>query len=122
MKYAVIENGVISNIVEATPEFAAQNGWITFPEYDVNNQVVDIGYLYQNGTFTKPPRNIEAEWAVVRVHRNSLLLASDTNVLPDRWASMTSDQQTAWSTYRQALRNITTAFTDPANVVFPDAP
>ena len=122
MKYAIIENGVISNIVEATPEFAEQHGWITFPEYDENNQVVGIGYLYQNGTFIKPPRNIQAEWAVVRVHRDSLLLASDINVLPDRWASMTSEQQTIWSTYRQTLRDIPTAFSDPANVVWPSSP
>lgn len=28
MKYAIIENGVISNIVVATPEYAAEQGWI----------------------------------------------------------------------------------------------
>ena len=121
-RYAIIKDGVIANIASADSEFATQQGWIECPAYFSNGDVIEIGDLYQNGVFSKAPRNLDAEWFVIRENRNYLLLVSDVNVLPDRWAAMTQEQQTAWSTYRQALRDITTAFSDPADVVWPTQP
>jgi len=53
MKYAVIENNLVVNIVEAESDFAAQMGWITYPEY-INNQVVGIGWQYDGVNWTPP--------------------------------------------------------------------
>lgn len=55
MKYAVIQNGVVSNIVLAEPEFAAEQGWIQCPEG------VDIGWAYDGQTATPPVEIPEPE-------------------------------------------------------------
>jgi hypothetical protein len=121
-RYAIIENGIVTNVVAADAEFALQQGWIECPTHTQDGHAIGPGNIYQNGNFLPKPRNIEAEWFVIRNKRDYILLVSDTNVLPDRWAAMTTEQQTAWSTYRQALRDITTAFSDPADVVWPTQP
>jgi hypothetical protein len=122
MNYLIIENGVVTNIAASDPEFAASQGWIEHPGTNKDGVLIDKGFLYQNGDFVEPPRNIEFEWQQVRVKRNALLALSDISVLPDRWAVMTTEKQTAWSTYRQSLRDITTTFSDPKDVVWPEAP
>lgn len=49
MKYAIIENEVVANIVLADPEYAQEQGWIAVPEN------VGIGWGYVNGKFIEPP-------------------------------------------------------------------
>lgn len=116
MRYAIIENGIVVNAAEAEPDFAQSQGWILLPD---DAYIWDI---YENGVFTRPPRNLEAEWGMQRLERNYLLLESDTDVLPDRWAAMTAEQQSAWSTYRQALRDLPQTYPDPKTVVWPQKP
>ena len=116
MKYAVIENGVVVNTAEAEPEFALSQGWVEMPDDACKWD------LYENGVFTRPPRNLQAEWWSSRIERNELLVASDTAVLPDRWAAMTPEQQNAWSTYRQALRDLPQTYPDPLKIVWPQKP
>lgn len=53
----------------------------------------------------------------IRATRNTLLAASDWTQLPDAPVD-----QTAWSAYRQALRDITDQEGFPANVVWPVPP
>lgn len=53
-RYLVIENGVITNIVLSSPEYAQEQGWIADPQY-VNNKTIDIGWLYDGVTFLPPP-------------------------------------------------------------------
>jgi hypothetical protein len=48
MKYAIIKNGIVSNIAVADPEFAAEQGWIECPEG------VGIGWAYDGQTATPP--------------------------------------------------------------------
>lgn len=101
MRYAIIEDGVVVNFAVATPEFAASNGWIECPD------TVDIGWTFDGaGEPVSPPINIEALANAARAQRNFLLTESDLDVFPDRWAAMTTEQQTAWATYRQALRDL----------------
>ena len=52
--------------------------------------------------------------------RNELLLDSDWTQLPN--GPLTSDQQAAWATYRQALRDITEQAGYPLNVTWPQKP
>lgn len=55
-----------------------------------------------------PPPDLTGEDALVelRQKRDRLLADSDVYVLPDRWATMTTEKQTEWSDYRQSLRDL----------------
>jgi hypothetical protein len=46
-RYAIIEDGVVANVVLAEPEYAAQQGWIECPDAGPR-------WTYANGVFTKP--------------------------------------------------------------------
>lgn len=122
-KYAIIENGIVENIVVATPEYAAEQGWIeaVYPTEDTPG--TQIGGLYENGKFLPKPRNIDAEWAAVRAQRDALLLETDALVsTPDRWALLTPEKQQEWLDYRQALRDLPTTAEDPIDVIYPTKP
>lgn len=58
----------------------------------------------------------------LRTRRDELLRESDTSVLPDRWAAMPTETQTAWAVYRQALRDLPATTADALNPVWPVAP
>lgn len=65
------------------------------------------------------PEEIEAQWRGIREERNTLLTASDWTQIGD--APLSAVQRSQWSTYRQALRDITTQ-PDPFHIVWPQAP
>ena len=46
-RYAIIENGLVANVVVADAEFAAQNGRIACPD-------ASPGWKYDGTTFTEP--------------------------------------------------------------------
>lgn len=50
-KYAVIENGVVTNIVISDPDFAQEQGWVAC------DNSVSIGFDYVDGSFVdnRPP-------------------------------------------------------------------
>lgn len=48
MRYAIIENKTVTNVVLADAEFAAQQGW-------VECENAGPGWNYENGVFTEPP-------------------------------------------------------------------
>ena len=90
-------------------------------------------YNVQTGETTVVPFTSEEEtqfwerrtplaWDSLRQDRNRLLADSDAYVLPDRWAAYTAEQQSAWATYRQALRDLPENTTDPFNPVWPVMP
>lgn len=58
----------------------------------------------------------------IRMERDARLAASDTLVLPDRWAAYTPEQQAAVAAYRQALRDLPDQPGFPRNVTWPEAP
>lgn len=47
MRYAIIENGLVTNVVVADANLASKNGWIDCP-------VAGPGWTYSNGVFTAP--------------------------------------------------------------------
>ena len=49
MNYAIVENGIVVNIVVATADFAASQGWI-----EIQNEA-RIGWIYEDGQFSQPP-------------------------------------------------------------------
>jgi hypothetical protein len=48
MRAAIIENGIVINIAETEPDFAAEQGWVL-------SDVAQIGDLWDGATFTSPP-------------------------------------------------------------------
>lgn len=77
----------------------------------------DFEGLIEDGSPT-----VEDYWADVRGKRDQLLAESDIEVLPDRWALMSPEEQHAWATYRQALRDIPDSHEDPRQVEWPKKP
>jgi hypothetical protein len=65
---------------------------------------------------------IEARWHSIRVQRNNLLKESDIEILPDKWEVMDLNIKTAWSVYRQNLRNIPQTFSNPDDIIWPTKP
>lgn len=65
-----------------------------------------------------PPAS--ATWDQIRSQRNSLLADCDWTQLPD--VNLSTQQKSAWASYRQDLRDITTQFDLPGNVVWPTSP
>ena len=53
MRFAIIGGGVVSNVVIATPEIAADRGWVTCPAS------VSAGWAYDGQTFTAPAETPE---------------------------------------------------------------
>lgn len=82
--------------------------------------------LIDDGTLVVSPASAEymneRYWADVRARRDELLAESDIEVLPDRWALMSPEEQHAWATYRQALRDIPESHEDPLQVEWPKKP
>jgi len=48
MRYAIIENGVVANVVVADAELASQNGWVECPD-------AGPGWTFDGVNFTAPP-------------------------------------------------------------------
>lgn len=65
-------------------------------------------------------RTIESQSNAVKIQRNELLYTSDWTQIPNN--PLTADQQSAWATYRQELRDITSQSGYPFNVVWPTPP
>jgi hypothetical protein len=47
MRYAIVKNGFVTNVVVADAELASQNGWVDCP-------VAGPGWTYADGVFTAP--------------------------------------------------------------------
>jgi hypothetical protein len=113
-------NGVVVNFieVESLNSFTPESGELfAIPDVEVSP---GIGWLYdeQNG-FREDPEVLILK---ARESRDLLLEESDVYVLPDRWAAMTSEQQAAWSAYRQALRDLTSQSGFPQIIDWPVKP
>jgi hypothetical protein len=61
----------------------------------------------------------EAKWHSIRVQRNNLLKESDIEIVADKWEKMDITSKSAWSTYREELRNIPQTFSNPDEVIWP---
>jgi|TARA_R110000824_G_scaffold253457_1_gene442409 hypothetical protein len=58
----------------------------------------------------------------LRAVRNKLLVDSDDKVHADQWAALSTDDQEAWSVYRQELRDLPASTSDAENPVWPTKP
>lgn len=65
-----------------------------------------------------PP--IDDVWAELRLNRDILLQETDWTQAVD--SPLTSEEKTAWATYRQSLRDVPSNTTDPRNPSWPTKP
>ena len=61
-------------------------------------------------------------WDEVRNERDVALSLTDKYTYADRWAALTSQQQTDITTFRAALRSVPQDYSDAENVVLPLKP
>jgi hypothetical protein len=87
MRYAIIENGAVSNVAIADAAFAQSMGWVEcLPE-------VSIGWLYSSGEFTAPPEqpgpvpesvdNAQAREALIRSGISIATVDAAIQAIPD---------------------------------------
>ena len=86
------------------------------------------GQYYQNWIVEDAPieytesmiqNKIDNKWSQIRPIRNQYLSDCDWTQLPD--SPLTTEKKLEWSTYRQALRDVTSQ-EDPFNIVWPIKP
>lgn len=87
-----------------------------FYEIQGLNYSIDHEAKTVEGTYSVTPRSTETAWEEIRKQRNYKLYLCDWTQLPD--APLTTRQKTDWTSYRQALRDITSQ-EDPFNIVWP---
>lgn len=73
-------------------------------------------YIVSDLSADESAEKVGAQWNVIRVERNKLLIESDWTQLPDAPVDAA-----AWATHRQALRDITTE-ANPFAIVWPESP
>lgn len=80
-----------------------QDGWTQMTDSEVSDHLNPVPDMDQ-----------------IRFQRDQKLAESDWTQLSD--SPLSSTVKTAWATYRQALRDITTTYPNPEDVVWPTPP
>ena len=112
MKAHIIENNLVVNSIEV-------NNLSDFPNL-VDGSTGGVGWSYSNDTLVAPP--VTPKTAIelateARKKRNQLLAATDWTAMADA-----PTQATAMTTYRQALRDITSQSGWPTTINWPTKP
>jgi hypothetical protein len=121
MKYAStrIVNGY--EVVRVTLPLTTVPAWnptAPLPNTYLVPDEVQAGWVrHADGSFTAPDPG-----PAIRAERDRLLIASDKEMLVDLWSIKTTEQQAAWTVYRQALRDVPEQSGFPTNVTWPVAP
>ena len=111
MKYAIIENGKVSNIVLS--ETVLEVNWV-----EAKN--ANIGDLWDGVEFSSPTEDTAELEKQIRAMRNGMLQICD-------WVVIKSSESgypvpTEWAIYRQSLRDVPQQPGFPQNVVWPQPP
>ena len=116
MKYARIDNNKVVEVSKNNPNI---DGWVEIPEEWSNEGRNIYNFIMVGGVVTPPSPTylVDKEWAIIRENRDLLLTNSDFRVASDY-----PGDQTAYKTYRQALRDLPTISLDPFSVVLPTPP
>lgn len=100
--YAVLQLGEVVNLVAATEEVAAENGWVRVPDGVAPHK----RWTYQDGEFVISPEDLAIKKAGFIDQARILFSESQAHVQPDLWDGYTTEQKQAWTDYRAALRNV----------------
>lgn len=103
----------------------AHSTTIAPPDEQEGKMIVWNGASWELQNIPVPPTPPNPEpapltWDKIRNERNGLLFMSDWTQLPD--VDLTAEKVAAWRAYRVELRNVTSAFDKPEDVVWPTAP
>jgi hypothetical protein len=79
---------------------------------DLYNRAV-AGEFGPIADYAPDPISGDAAWSKLRVMRTMDLEATDYVEMPTYWSQLSEADQTAWSTYRNSLRNLPQTVTDP---------
>lgn len=109
------KEGLHSQIPQGSIELTETQYNDLMPKIATTNEV----YVENNTVKTRAIANI-ITWDAIRTTRDAKLTASDWTQLQD--APLSAAEKTAWTTYRQQLRDITTTYATPEAVVWPTAP
>lgn len=121
-------------VVKLTPEQVAQFGvhylkLVTPPYFDPVTQRREHGpallidgvwtqnYIVSDSPADEIAAKADAQWSAVRAERNAKLAACDWTQISDAPVD-----DLVWAVYRQALRDLPSAQTDPFNIVWPATP
>jgi hypothetical protein len=111
MRYAVLQNNVVANIVVSDEPLG--ESWLADP-------ICNIGDVWDGEKFVTPgptEEDVQNKWAETRKRRDGLLSLCDWTQVAD---APVDDLQ--WAVYRQALRDLPQTQTDPFNIVWPEPP
>lgn len=108
------ENGVVDIVY--TRSFDEDTQHLETTDAYLENGVVYVVRVVTNSDEYNADRNSN-QWISVRDERNAYLQECDWTQLPD----VSSVDKTAWATYRQQLRDVTTQ-ADPFNITWPTKP
>jgi hypothetical protein len=123
--YAELRDNVVVNIVMIEPAVAegstaSEETPSVYVDISTAGGECNIGYEFVDGEFVPPANLIEKQWEPIRQERNRLLAETDWVIIKAKETG--TNLSSAWKTYRQSLRDITTTFSSPEEVVFPDKP
>lgn len=105
--------------VQASDFKIVEEGTPVWTNDDIRGDYVTQVWNVRDMTTEEVSRAIEQQWVKIQLERSAKLTLCDWTQLSD--VPLTTEQKTAWATYRQALRDITTQ-TDPFNITWPVSP
>lgn len=97
---------------------AGFTGPYEIPEY--NAEIETLEWDSELSDWEIIPISDDILWERLRNRRNFILSNTDWTQLPD--APLTSAKKTAWTSYRQELRDLPASTVDPKNVTWPTQP
>lgn len=134
MKYALVKNDAVTNVVVWDGETPVDFGDGFNPVALDDDQIVDIGYRYENGGFSKPPmsdEDIAAQQVMVvsanLAKKNILMAEAGQNIAVLQDAvdlEMATDEEVAalllWKKYRVLLSRVNAETSD--DIAWPEKP
>ena len=113
-KKVLIFNNEVVDVADTAFEVHSSLTWM-----DCSDDSVDTRWTLVDGVLTPPSNEITSKhWEKFRDSRNRKLQQSDWTQSRD----VTLSNDSAWKTYRQALRDLPTSTTDPRSPSWPSKP
>lgn len=119
MKYVYLTNSVVTDQAQVDP-FTIFNRGYAEQFIEAPDEVTHFWKLEDGKWIAPAGPSIEEQWNNIRNQRNILLSESDWIVT--KAIETKTDIPEDWSQYRQALRDITTTYSNPKDVVWPSKP
>tara|TARA_E500000318_G_C3564842_1_gene215213 strand:+ start:896 stop:1474 length:579 start_codon:yes stop_codon:yes gene_type:complete len=107
----------VSTFTDAELTDAGYTGPYTIPSH--NSETQRVTWDSENLAFVVEDISDGELWSAIRTKRNRLLSESDWTMISDSPKTLNYYQ---WEKYRQALRDLTSDFSDPKSITWPESP